>query len=300
MWGLWGSPSTSLKLWCLRWTATHSLGEMLVSIQVPKRIIIVSAGRSRMDPCESTRWREPEGISVAGWLRASPTSTATTYCTRSPLQTSTDVPSGTVSLFSSDRTKAGANAPALALSDSYRMLGGSDILRLHPLTSLGRLVGDLGTLVEGLEALAGYAGVVHEEILAPIIRGDKAVALLVAEPLHCSLGHNQAPTFRVYGPPPNKNATLSRSRGWRSVSCKPTLLLRYEDQYNRIPRLVVKCGRHTPRPSAPAGPRKGDLSPAFPSRTPSDLVRSRAAHGFDTSRPSAPTHPSSSSPVLHG
>src|SRR4028119_2333194 len=126
------------------------------------------------------------------------------YCTRSPLQTSTDVPSGTVSLFSSDRTKAGALAPALALSDSYRMLGGGDVRRLHPLTSLGRLVGDLGTLVEGLEALAGYAGVVHEEILAPIIRGDKAVALLVAEPLHCSLGHNQAPTFRVYGPPPNK------------------------------------------------------------------------------------------------
>src|SRR4028119_2190572 len=49
MWGLWGSPSTSLKLWCLRWTATHSRGEMLVSIQVPKRIIIVSAGGSRVD-----------------------------------------------------------------------------------------------------------------------------------------------------------------------------------------------------------------------------------------------------------
>ena len=57
MWGLCGSPSTSLKLWCLRWTATHSRGEMLVSIQVPKRMNIVSAGWSRMDLCERTRCR---------------------------------------------------------------------------------------------------------------------------------------------------------------------------------------------------------------------------------------------------
>src|SRR5215210_887058 len=64
-----------------------------------------------------------------------------------------------------------------------------DVVRLHPLAALRRLVRDLGALLEGLEALAGYAGVVDEEVLAALVRGDEAVALLVAEPLHCSLGH---------------------------------------------------------------------------------------------------------------
>jgi hypothetical protein len=30
---------------------------------------------------------------------------------------------------------------------------------------------------------------VHEEVLAALIRGDETVALLLAEPLHCSLSH---------------------------------------------------------------------------------------------------------------
>src|SRR3712207_6826292 len=101
------------------------------------------------------------------------------------------------------------------------MLGGSYVLRLHALASLGRLVGDLGALVEGLEALAGDAGVVHEEVLTPVVRGDKAVALLVAEPLHCSLGHNSAPTFRVCGPTPNKKATLGSARGGAPSAVNP-------------------------------------------------------------------------------
>jgi hypothetical protein len=50
-----GSPSTSLKLWCLRCTATHSLGEMLVSIQIPKRMNIVKAGWSWIDLWDRTR-----------------------------------------------------------------------------------------------------------------------------------------------------------------------------------------------------------------------------------------------------
>src|SRR5829696_5440503 len=64
-----------------------------------------------------------------------------------------------------------------------------DVLRLHTLPALGRLVAHLGALLEGLEPGALYTVVVHEEVLAPVVRGDKAVALLVAEPLHCSLGH---------------------------------------------------------------------------------------------------------------
>jgi hypothetical protein len=37
-------PATSVKLWCLRWTAIHSRGEMLVSIHVPMRMKKVIAG----------------------------------------------------------------------------------------------------------------------------------------------------------------------------------------------------------------------------------------------------------------
>src|SRR5262249_25438249 len=50
----------------------------------------------------------------------------------------------------------------------------------------------LRALGEGLEALAGDAGVMDEEILRPVVGGDEAIPLLVAEPLHgagCQLIH---------------------------------------------------------------------------------------------------------------
>src|SRR5919112_1770432 len=57
-------------------------------------------------------------------------------------------------------------------------LDGGDVVRLHALLTLGRLVGDLGTLIEALEAVARYTTVVDEEILATLVGGDEAVALL--------------------------------------------------------------------------------------------------------------------------
>src|SRR5919112_3243069 len=80
-----------------------------------------------------------------------------------------------------------------------RSVGLGDVLRLHALPALGRLVGDLLTLFEGLVPLAGYACVVHEEVFATIIGGDKAVAPLLAEPLDRSLGHILKPPFLVAG-----------------------------------------------------------------------------------------------------
>jgi hypothetical protein len=50
--------------------------------------------------------------------------------------------------------------------------------------------------------------VVHEEILATVIRGDKAVALLVVEPLNRSLGHILEPTSLLSWAPPNKKPPL--------------------------------------------------------------------------------------------
>jgi hypothetical protein len=80
-----------------------------------------------------------------------------------------------------------------------RRLGPRDVPCLHALLALGRLIGDLLTFIEGLVPSTCYPAVVHEEILASITRGDKAVALLVVEPLDRSLGHVLEPTFLSLG-----------------------------------------------------------------------------------------------------
>src|SRR5581483_8864872 len=66
---------------------------------------------------------------------------------------------------------------------------GPDVRGLRALLPLRRLELDLRALGEGLEALAGDAGVVDEQILRSVIGGDEAVPLLVAEPLHSSSCH---------------------------------------------------------------------------------------------------------------
>jgi hypothetical protein len=50
-------------------------------------------------------------------------------------------------------------------------LGPGNVLRLHALLALGRLVGDLLAFREGLEPAALYAGVVDEQVLAPLRPG---------------------------------------------------------------------------------------------------------------------------------
>src|SRR5215213_5616361 len=107
----------------------------------------------------------------------------------------------------------------LRVSVAFRVLYRSNVLRLHALTSLGRLVRHLGAFVEGLEALARYTRVVHEEVLAPVVRGDEAVPLLVTEPLYRSLGHIPEPAFRVPGP--NKQKGHPLTLGWRFVRLDP-------------------------------------------------------------------------------
>src|SRR5919107_1912374 len=101
-------------------------------------------------------------------------------------------------------------------------LDGGDVVRLHTPTPLGRLVGNLGALVEALETAASYAAVVHEEVLATPIRGDEAVAFIVVEPLYRSLGHIPEPTFLCWGSTAIRKPLLSH-RGRRfSLTIKPT------------------------------------------------------------------------------
>src|SRR4028118_955802 len=90
-------------------------------------------------------------------------------------------------------------APALTIDGVTTWLGQGDVVRLHALLALGRLEGDLGTFVEGLEPLARYPAVMDEEVFATLVRGDKAVALIIAEPLNRSLGHITEPTFLSWG-----------------------------------------------------------------------------------------------------
>src|SRR5215204_1107532 len=79
-------------------------------------------------------------------------------------------------------------------------LDGGDVVRLHALLALGSLVGDLGTLIEALEAVTCYTTVVNEEITTALVGGDEAVAFIVVEPLYRSLGHIWSPPFSVGAP----------------------------------------------------------------------------------------------------
>src|SRR5687768_11602949 len=47
--------------------------------------------------------------------------------------------------------------------------------------------------LEAPESAARYVGVVNEDILIPVVGGDEAVALLLAEPLYRSLDHSSQP-----------------------------------------------------------------------------------------------------------
>src|ERR671921_323920 len=100
-------------------------------------------------------------------------------------------------------------------------LDGGDVVRLHALLALGSLVGDLGALIEALEAVTRYARVVHEEVLATLVRGDEPVAFIVVEPLYRSLGHTWSPPFFT-GAPPQQKSRSSRIEGGASLTIKPT------------------------------------------------------------------------------
>ncbi len=99
-------------------------------------------------------------------------------------------------------------------------LDGGDVIRLHAPLALGSLVGDLGALLKALEAAAGYARMVHEDVLATLVGGDEAVAFIVTEPLYRSLGHIWSPPFFSGAPMQQKAAPLVE--GGASLTIKPT------------------------------------------------------------------------------
>src|SRR5436309_15359180 len=100
------------------------------------------------------------------------------------------VTSPSISIFSSFGTRpslGGGPAPA-----PDRGAGASDlcdVYRLRTLVARLLVIGDLGVLLERLEAASVDACVMDEEVPVALIGGDEAVALLVVEPLHGSGRH---------------------------------------------------------------------------------------------------------------
>src|SRR3954469_4734512 len=80
-----------------------------------------------------------------------------------------------------------------ALLGARRHLDRRDVHGVRALGPVLGVVADLRALSEGLEAIAGDAGVVHEQVLALIVGRDEPEALLVAEPLHGSSCHLYCP-----------------------------------------------------------------------------------------------------------
>src|SRR5690242_2574529 len=64
---------------------------------------------------------------------------------------------------------------------------------LWALVALLRVVGHLGPLLQRAIALSVYAGVVDEQVLVTVVRGDETEPLVVAEPLYGASWHVRTP-----------------------------------------------------------------------------------------------------------
>src|SRR3954452_8223623 len=65
-----------------------------------------------------------------------------------------------------------------------------DVDGLRALVARLGVIRDLRALGEGAEAVRVDAGVVHGEVLAPLVGRDEAEALVVVEPLNDAAGHD--------------------------------------------------------------------------------------------------------------
>src|SRR3954471_4931201 len=83
-------------------------------------------------------------------------------------------------------------ADGLSMDDAAPLERG-DVDGLGALVAGVGVVGHLRALRQRLEAVRVDAGVVDEEVLAPLVRRDEAEALVVVEPLHGSGSHDFPP-----------------------------------------------------------------------------------------------------------
>src|SRR5436305_5814903 len=112
--------------------------------------------------------------------------------------------SPSISIFSS------LGKPRVILA-GHRGAGGldlPDVYRLRALVAGLFVVGDLGVLLERLEAVPLNAAEVDEEVAIALIWSDEAEALLVVEPLHSTRRH-LAPSSFAHCAPKAKRTIVS-------------------------------------------------------------------------------------------
>src|ERR671922_2540432 len=87
---------------------------------------------------------------------------------------------------------ASTTSPSNSTLSSFAKLNDPDVRGLWALGALTQLELDLRALGQCPEAVAGDSGEMDECVLASVIGGDEAEALLVAEPLHDTGSHMTA------------------------------------------------------------------------------------------------------------
>src|SRR4051794_32655427 len=134
---------------------------------------------------------------------------------------------------------------------------------------LGALVAGLGVeghlraLSQRLEAVGVDAGVVDEEVLAALVRGDEAEALVVVEPLHGSCSHDFPPR-RLCTANAEEAATATTAGAEHSVVERGAPDLNTTQRSARIADLPqhrprrAGLGRREPRGRVPGGGGGGE------------------------------------------
>src|SRR3954447_4581623 len=176
--------------------------------------------------------------------------------------------------------------------------------RLGALVPVLLLVGDLGVLLEGAEALRVDARVVNEQVAAATVGRDEAVALLVVEPLDRSGWHPR--TFLPAGPPGMglrglPRAALTRHFGRGSGRPAGKLPLRHGGKGSR--GRPAQPAARVPRPASTASRNERTTAPtsrsASVARTcpqPGSVTSSAPGIRRASSRPAATGMRASSSP----
>jgi hypothetical protein len=71
-----------------------------------------------------------------------------------------------------------------------------------------------------------YSAVVHEGVLATLVRGDEAVAFIVGQPLYRSLGHIWSPPFSLGWEAPPQQKAAPHVEGGALLTIKPASIYR--------------------------------------------------------------------------
>src|SRR5271166_3268159 len=89
--------------------------------------------------------------------------------------------------------RARRSGPSSTVGGRAEPLQRRDVYGLGALVALLGVVGDLRPLLQRAVTLAVDPGVMDEQVLVAVVRGDEAKPLVVAEPLNGAGGHSYAP-----------------------------------------------------------------------------------------------------------